>query len=378
MSEVEAVKLIVFPSAEPTTLPTRAKALVFKDPQSMKLLDEIDRIARADATVLLVGETGTGKELIARRIHEHSGRSGPFIAVNCGSFSETLVEAELFGHESGAFTGAQQARAGWFEAANGGTLFLDEVGDMPLPLQVKLLRVLQERQVTRIGSRKPISLDLRLIAATNVNLNKAVKAGHFRLDLYYRLSVAPVHLPPLRQRRGDIMPLVRYFIELYRKKLNLDEITITAQAKQTLYEYDWPGNIRELENVVHYALIICQNNTLEYSDLRLPILVVEHMVSHEAKPATPKNPIRLLQDSLRKLIESDHEAIYETVERLLITTTYDHCNGNQVRSAKRLGISRNILRAQLKRFNLLEQGSQEILAEINGTSSLPNALPSSD
>lgn len=345
------VKLLELPNADKLALSIRAKALVFSDPQSQKLLHDIERIAGSDATALIIGETGSGKELVARHIHEQSGRRGPFVAVNCGAFSETLVEAELFGHEAGAFTGAQQARAGWFESANGGTLFLDEIGDLPLPLQVKLLRLLQEKQVVRLGSRKPISLDVRLIAATNVDLEKAVRAGHFRLDLYYRINVAPINLPPLRQRPGDIMPLVQHFIEVYRRKLGLDTVTVASDAVHALHDYSWPGNIRELENVVHFALIMSQDNIIKSSDLRLPS---SHLSPHKPADAEAPDPFTAFERALDNLIRSDFDPLYESVERLLIEKTYDHCRLNQVQSAKRLGVSRNILRTQLKRFGLLE------------------------
>ena len=349
-------KLLSFPNTDNMALSIRAKAQVFNDPRSLQVLEIIEKVAPSEATVLIIGETGTGKELVARHIHEQSGRKGPFIAVNCGAFSETLVEAELFGHESGAFTGAQQARAGWFEAANGGTLFLDEVGDLPIPIQVKLLRVLQERQVTRIGSRKPFSLDVRLVAATNVDLEKAVQAGHFRLDLFYRLNVASFQLPALRDRRGDILPLVYHFIEVYRRKLHLGEITLTTDAEHALLCYEWPGNIRELENAIHFALIMCQHNTIGVSDLRLPGLAAT--AGSAAWAAAPRNPEESLERSLRQLLEEGADSIYETVERLLVTTAFHYSNDNQVQSAKCLGISRNILRAQLKRFGLLEGGSR--------------------
>lgn len=354
MSNIQQAKLLELPNSDQLALSIRAKALVFSDPQSQKLLNDIERIAGSGATVLIIGETGSGKELVARHIHEQSGRRGPFIAVNCGAFNETMVEAELFGHESGAYTGAQHARAGWFETANGGTLFLDEVGDLPLALQVKLLRILQEKQVVRLGSRKPIPLDVRLVAATNVDLEKAVRAGHFRLDLYYRLNVASVTLPPLRQRPGDIMPLVQHFIEVYRRKLGLDAVTITAEAVRTLHAYSWPGNIRELENVVHFALIMSQDNTIKACDLRLP---ERALLSDTA--AAPLSPLDAFQQALQALIRSDFEPLYEVVERTLINQTYEHCNGNQVRSAKRLGVTRNVLRAQLKRFGLLESSASE-------------------
>ena len=199
-------RVLTLPQSPSAPLSIRAKALVFHDPVSLQLLAQVERVACSDATALIIGETGTGKELVARHLHHCSGRQGPFVAVNCGAFSESLIDAELFGHESGAYTGATGARAGWFEAANGGTLFLDEIGDLPLALQVKLLRVLQERQVVRLGSRKAIPLDVRLVAATNIDLARAVEAQHFRADLYYRLSVATLVLPALRQRPGDILP----------------------------------------------------------------------------------------------------------------------------------------------------------------------------
>jgi sigma-54-specific transcriptional regulator len=234
-------KLITLPNPEALALSIRAKALVFNDPQSQQLLEHIEQVAVTEATVLLIGETGTGKELVARHIHTASQRSGPFVAVNCGAFSETLVDAELFGHEAGAFTGASQARAGWFEAAQGGTLFLDEIGDMPMPLQVKLLRVLQERQVVRLGARHPIAVDVRLVAATNVDLAKAVQAGRFRADLFYRLHVATLPLPPLRERPGDILPLAEHFAETYGRKLGLPTVQFAAAAEDSLLAYAWPG-----------------------------------------------------------------------------------------------------------------------------------------
>jgi len=214
-------------------LSVRAKALVFSDPISKKLLEYIERIAPSEAPVLIGGETGTGKELVARHIHLLSGRKGPFLAVNCGAISDHLVESELFGHEAGSFTGAAGKREGWFEAANGGTLFLDEIGDLPLAMQVKLLRVLQEREVVRIGSRKAIPVDVRLVAATNVDLDHAVSAGHFRSDLLYRINIAHVRLPPLRVRPGDILPLAEYFLKSYSQRMG----TTKPNFSSTLLAY---------------------------------------------------------------------------------------------------------------------------------------------
>jgi sigma-54-specific transcriptional regulator len=353
-------------------LSIRAKALLFHDPRSSALLQQVERIARSDATVLIIGETGTGKELIARHIHTQSERSGPFIAVNCGAFSESLIDAELFGHETGAFTGASQARAGWFEAANGGTLFLDEIGDLSMALQVKLLRVLQERQVVRLGSRRPIALDVRLVAATNVDLQKAIAADRFRSDLYYRLSVATVNLPPLCERPGDILPLARHFIKVYGTKLKQDGVRLSAEAEAALLAYGWPGNIRELENVIHYALIVC-NQCIEAEDLRMVGSLHRSRVVPASPPVEPCAAVP--QEDLRQagsdtvaaeaghrqrldalfgdLVEAGTPALFDTVEERLIRTAYAASEQNQVQTARALGISRNILRTHLKRFGLI-------------------------
>ena len=214
--------LLSFPGPPVVPFGPRASALVFEDLKSKALLERMQLIGPSTANVLVTGETGTGKELIARHVHKLSPRAdAPFVAVNCGAFSESLVESELFGHERGSFTGATVARAGWFEAARGGTLFLDEIGDLPFAMQVKLLRVLQERQVVRLGSRSPVAIDVRVVAATNVNLEDAVAAGRFREDLYYRLQVASLHIPPLRERPGDILPLAHHFLGVYGERLGL-------------------------------------------------------------------------------------------------------------------------------------------------------------
>ncbi|SHH08306.1 sigma-54-dependent Fis family transcriptional regulator [Massilia sp. CF038] len=342
-------KLLTFPDSAGMALSIRAKALLFHDPLSSRLLEQVERIARSDATALIIGETGTGKELIARHLHAQSGRSGAFVAINCGAFSETLIDSELFGHEVGAFTGATQARPGWFEAANGGTLFLDEIGDLSLNLQVKLLRVLQERQVVRLGSRKPIPLDVRLVAATNVDLHKAVAAGRFRADLFYRLSVAPVTLPPLYQRPGDILPLARHFIQTYGSKMQLGQVTLAADACAALLSYEWPGNIRELENVIHYALIVCGGSQIVAADLKLVgAMHRQHAVAAPAQ-AIPNR----LENLFEQMIESGEPALYEKVEEALLRTAFSWCHQNQVQTARALGISRNVLRTQLKRFGMI-------------------------
>jgi sigma-54-specific transcriptional regulator len=344
-------KVLTFPDASAHVLSIRAKAQVFNDPASLKVLETAELVAPSDATVLIIGDTGTGKELLARHIHKKSNRNGPFIAVNCGAFSENLIEAELFGHEAGAFTGAQGARAGWFEAAHRGTLFLDEIGDLPLAMQVKLLRVIQEHQVVRLGSRRPVDIDVRLIAATNIDLIRAVEAGHFRTDLYYRLNVAVITLPALHERPGDIIPLVRYFLEIYRVKLQLGQVELSPQAKQALLDYEWPGNIRELENIIHYALIVSRDGLIQRGDLRLHRPVLRN--TREVVTGDEKDATDLLPEALRELFESDHPSIYEHVEESLTRQAYAFCNGNQVRAARLLGITRNVMRALLKRFGLL-------------------------
>jgi sigma-54-specific transcriptional regulator len=351
--------LLTFPGAHESKS-CWTKAPLACDARSEQVQRQLLRLAPTEASVLIVGETGTGKELAARYVHENSLRQGPFIAINCGALSEHLVEAELFGHEAGAFTGAQQARAGWFEAANGGTLFLDEVGDMPLHLQVKLLRVLQEKQVVRLGSRKPIPVNVRLIAATNVELEAAVEARQFRRDLYYRLNVASVRLSPLRERRGDILPLARHFLATYRREAGFDRVSLSPDAEAVLLAHDWPGNIRELENVIHYGLIMSVTGVLEAEDLRVPQAAAEHVERSNGgddRAVVAGDEFDVVGAGLRRLLQSDREAIHHSVERLLLLTAFEHCDRNQVRTAKRLGLSRNIVRAQLKRHGLLGQGS---------------------
>lgn len=375
-------RLLTLPNAG--ALSIRAKALVFEDPGSLALLERVDQVAPTDATVLIIGETGTGKELLARRIHQGSGRSGPFVAVNCGAFSESLIDAELFGHETGAFTGAAHARAGWFEAADGGTLFLDEIGDLSLSLQVKLLRVLQERQVVRIGSRKPIALDVRLIAATNVDLRDAVNASHFRADLYYRLSVATLELRPLFERPGDILPLARHFLASYAARLGIKDASLSPEAEQALLAHDWPGNIRELENVIHYALIVAPTATLHVADLQgihrsarmasraapsaLPATAsVEQVSNHLAQSAAP---VSLREVLLQRMNQAEPE-LFDAVEATLVKTAFEFCHGNQVQTAHLLGLSRNVLRTLLKRHGLLERSAHAGDAEESNSAFAP-------
>jgi sigma-54-specific transcriptional regulator len=349
--------LLTLPDSAGAALSIRAKALLFHDPLSARLLDHIERVAKSDATALIVGDTGTGKELVARHIHAQSGRRGPFIAVNCGAFSESLIDAELFGHESGAFTGATHARAGWFEAANGGTLFLDEIGDLPKALQVKLLRVLQERQVTRLGARKPVPLDVRLVAATNVDLQKAVAADRFRTDLYYRLSVAPIALPPLHRRPGDILPLARHFLQRYAQGMGIGDASLAPDACAALLAYGWPGNIRELENVIHYALIVSAGPQIRAADLNLAG-AVQRQGAAEGRPG--RTPLERLEALFEDLMHAGELDLYEKVESCLVRTAYAWCDQNQVQTARALGITRNVVRTQLKRFGFISSDSEAV------------------
>ncbi len=343
--------VLTLPQQSSTSLPTlRAKALVFEAPESRAVLSRIERIAPSEATVLVTGETGSGKEIIARHIHQLSRRAaGPFVAVNCGALSENLVESELFGHERGAFTGALQSKAGWFEVANGGTLFLDEIGDLPLPAQVKLLRVLQEHEVVRVGSTRPLPTNVRLIAATNVDLMEATAAGHFREDLFYRLNVATVNLPPLRERIGDIKPLVQHFLEVYHRRLGIAPVTLSDAAWQKLLDHSWPGNIRELENAVHHALLVCRGGVISAEDVRVTTPSAPRL--RPTSLATSRNSdgegAGSLETAFRSLFESGIENLHEHVEHTLLRTAYNHCERNQLQTARLLGISRNIVRARL-------------------------------
>jgi sigma-54-specific transcriptional regulator len=275
--------------------------------------------------------------------------------VNCGALAESLVDSELFGHERGAFTGAHQAKVGWFEAAHGGTLFLDEIGDLPLATQVKLLRVLQEGEVVRIGARQPIAVDVRLIAATNVDLAAAMLAGKFREDLYYRLNVAPLWLLPLRERQADILALTTHFLGVYGQRLGIAQPRVSEAAAQALCAHSWPGNIRELENVIHHALLICQGGEVRPEHLRL-----QHAPSRADAPAerAAVTPARLpaLEAALIELFEDNPPNVFEEVERRLLRAAYRYCDRNQVHTARLLGISRNVVRARLIQYGEL-QGS---------------------
>ncbi|WP_313168878.1 sigma-54 interaction domain-containing protein [Massilia oculi] len=370
----DAEPLVAFTDAPKTSLLVRATAFVFADPRSRALQEMIERVAPSEATILVTGETGTGKELIARHVHALSRRSGgKFVAINCGAFSETLIESELFGYEKGAYTGAAQGKAGWFETANGGTLFLDEIGDLPLPMQVKLLRVLQEREVVRLGSRQAVPIDVRLIAATNVDLAEAVRAGRFREDLYYRLQVIALPLLPLRERPGDVMPLTRHFVQTYAERLHLGEVSLSPETELALRQYPWPGNIRELENVVHRALLVCRNGRVTPADLSLSPLVQAPVIAPappvyfapsapataSAPPPEPEPPAAVACESERfqaawqALLDSGEQITFEALQLQLVVAAWESSDRNQLRTARYLNISRNVLRTYLKKAGVL-------------------------
>ncbi|MDD2056727.1 sigma 54-interacting transcriptional regulator [Pseudomonas sp. GD03860] len=358
------MQLLTLPPSPALATSIRATAQVFEDPKSRALLAHLQQVAPSEASVLIIGETGTGKELVARHIHNLSGRRDkPFVAVNCGAFSESLVEAELFGHEKGAFTGALAAKAGWFEEANGGTLFLDEIGDLPMAIQVKLLRVLQEREVVRLGSRKSIPIDVRVLAATNVQLEKAINAGHFREDLYYRLDVVSLELVPLRERPGDILPLVRHFIQSYSQRLGYGAVSLSSEAEARLRSYGWPGNIRELENVIHHTLLICRDGVIRQQDLRLSNLRIERPDDSSDGDDSAEG---LLERAFQKLFEQAPGALHEKVDDALLRAAYRFSHYNQVHTAQLLGLSRNITRSRLIKIGELAVNRRKPAGSVQG------------
>lgn len=303
--------------------------LIAEDAATLALLALTRRVAATDSSVLLTGESGVGKEVFARFIHGHSARrAGPFVAVNCAAIPENLLESVLFGHEKGAFTGATAAQAGKFEQANGGTLLLDEVSELPAHLQPKLLRVLQEREVERVGGRTPLALDLRVLAATNRDLAAWVREGRFREDLYYRLNVFPLEIPPLRERRGDIAPLARHFLKQSERVVGRAGFSLAADAVAALTGYGWPGNIRELGNVVQRAMILALGSTITAEHLMLPRL-----------PAAEQ--IRAERTGAPGLKDLERDAILGTLRRM---------GGSRRRTAEALNMSERTLRHKLKQY----------------------------
>jgi two-component system nitrogen regulation response regulator GlnG len=310
----------------------------------------LGRIAGSDITALITGESGTGKELVARAIHINSQRLGkPFIALNCAAIPHDLLETELFGHERGAFTGAIERRTGKFEQADGGTLFLDEIGDMPLELQAKLLRVLQEKEITRTGGNKTLKVDVRIIAATNQNITRLVKENRFREDLYYRLNVIPIKLPSLRKRRDDIPELVDFFLQKAKQEFGIDSMECSSEVLELFKTYRWPGNVRELENAIKRAVLLSPNQVLipiDFPDL------LEGEKSPQKSESLEGLVAQKLENSLARMDLKEMNNLYEMVlhqvERPLINIVLQKTRGNQIKTADILGINRNTLRKKIK------------------------------
>jgi transcriptional regulator with PAS, ATPase and Fis domain len=315
------------------------------------------RVAASNASVLLLGETGTGKELIATAIHRLSGRgSGPFVRVNCGALSESLLESELFGHVRGAFTGAVNNRTGRFEAAHTGTIFLDEVNSTTPHLQVKLLRVLQEREFERVGDTSTIRVDVRVIAASNRDLEDLVHAERFREDLFWRLNVVPICLPPLRQRREDISQLVAHFLNVYSEANDRYVAHIQPEALEALTDYDWPGNVRELQNYVERAVVMADGDELTVDLLPDAVLGRKRPGAADRKGADLESlTYELIEQGVRTAgpgEDSLHAKIVNRVERELIAQVMLECNNVQTKAAARLGINRNTLHKKLKEYGI--------------------------
>lgn len=339
----------------PLPLPSSQPVLV--DPASIAFKNVLDKLAPTDATVLIVGETGTGKEVVARYLHHHSLRhEQPFLAVNCGALSESLAEAELFGHEKGAFTGALNRHQGWFEAAEGGTLLLDEIGELSLSLQVKLLRVLQEREITRVGSRTPISINVRVIAATHVDLADAIKERRFREDLYYRLNVAAVTLPPLRQRPQDIPALAQHFLSLYANRLGRPNLTLAENTLNALADYHWPGNVRELENTLHNAVLLTQESQIQPHILKLNVSKSDNVTNNKV---IDDDELALF---IRSQLEKETPKLFQKITDALIQHAFSMNNNNQQQTAAMLGISRNTLRTHLANLGHIKSRKKERLS----------------
>jgi len=319
---------------------------------SSKVMQEVfktvAKVARSSITVLITGESGTGKEVIARAIHNYSDRKEkPFVAVNCAALPANLLEAELFGYEKGAFTGAVSSKKGLFEQANGGTIFLDEIGELPLPLQAKLLRVLQEKEVRPIGSERSKKVDVRVIAATNRNLEEEVKKGSFREDLYFRLNIVKIELPPLRERKEDIVPLAHHFVKRFSKEFKLPPKELSADAVEFLLSYHFPGNVRELENMILRAMVLSSSDFITAEDLRRQV--------YQEAPSL-EGLIREFVLKVFTVEQKEENNLYDIVvkaaEKAVISEVLKRCNFNQVKAAKVLGIHRNTLRRKIKELGI--------------------------
>ena len=307
--------------------------IIGKNKNLKKVIDVLESVSQTSSSVLITGESGTGKELAARAIHLKSANSTkPFTAINCSAFAETLIESELFGHEKGAFTGAIKSKPGRFELAQDGTLFLDEIGDLSLKVQTKLLRVIETREYERVGGHKTMKLRARIIAATNKNLSDEIKSGNFREDLYYRINIINIHLPPLRERKDDLPLLVNHFINNFNQRFNKDIRQFSSSAYNKLLEYDWPGNIRELENVVEHAFILCPNK----------IIQTEHIPSR----------IKILAEDSGYKSDSDHSSNLQEAEKEIIVSKLKKHYGSRKKTAEELGINTSTLWRKMKKLGI--------------------------
>jgi transcriptional regulator with PAS, ATPase and Fis domain len=323
-------------------LPRSMAGLIGQSDSLVEVFRVVDRVATTSCTVLITGESGTGKELVARALHDASPRArGPFVAVNCGAIPEALLESELFGHARGAFTGAHASKIGRIAQAQGGTLFLDEIGELPLSLQVKLLRVLQSREYSPVGDTRTLNADVRIVAATNVNLEVAVQTGQFREDLYYRLNVIHVHVPPLRERLDDVPLLAHHFLVKARIKTDRSDVTgMGKAAAELLMSHQWPGNVRELENTIERAVLLCAGSTIEPRDL--PARVCGLGTERRISPRLPEAGL-----DLRNAVDS--------FENHLIRQALERTNWNKKQAAVLLGLNRTTLVEMLKRKRIARQ-----------------------
>lgn len=334
-------------------------AIIGNSPVMQEVYKAIGRAAPTDATVLIRGESGTGKELVARAIYQHSLRSDhAFQIINCVAIPETLLESELFGYEKGAFTGAVNRRIGKIEQANHGTVFLDEIGDMPLNIQSKILRLLQERSIERLGGRNPIPVDVRIIAATNVDLEKAVEDGRFREDLYYRLKVVNLELPPIRKRKQDIPLLANYFLAQYAREIDSEIPELTTESIEALKAYNWPGNVRELANSMHKLLIFNRGYALTSDDIQEAIgaQVVSKKADEKEKDLAPESFEKHLRLWIREMLTESYGKCYDElmdkIAYIIISEALEQTRGNRSQAAKMLGFSRPTLLAKIEKFQM--------------------------
>ncbi|HXG10645.1 MAG TPA: sigma-54 dependent transcriptional regulator [Gemmataceae bacterium] len=363
--------------AETEPMNDRADAIVGRCPAMQEVYKAIGRVAPQDVTVLITGESGTGKELVARAIYQHSRRADkPFLAINCAAIPETLLESELFGHEKGAFTGAVRQRIGKFEQCSGGTLFLDEVGDMAPLTQSKLLRVLQEQRFERLGGNETIQTDVRLLAATNQNLEALISQGRFRADLYYRLSVFTIRLPPLRERGEDLPLLVEHYLRRYNRELGKDVQRVAPEALALLQRYPWPGNLRELQSVLKQALLQTTGSVL-VADF-LPEYLRQKCGELEARPGYAEERPTLREFIAERLAAGSENLYKETlrrVERQLLTQVLEQTGGNQLKAARILGMSRGSLASKLRALGISSRGGDKGPDAARATASPAEAEP---